>query len=90
LSAGSREGNILDVSIFRNVKEIEAAKERVSELVEKSKNKNRAYFIIRTYALAASAPHFLSLMYSRNKFKPYFGLCRNPPIYDMLNAWIGL
>jgi hypothetical protein len=35
LSAGSREGNILDVSIFRNVKETEAAKERVSELVEK-------------------------------------------------------
>jgi hypothetical protein len=40
LSAGSREGNILDVSIFRNVKETEAAKERVSELFEKSKNKN--------------------------------------------------
>jgi len=40
LPAGSREGDILDITIARDVKETEAAKERVSELLEKLKNKN--------------------------------------------------
>ena len=36
----SREGDILDITITRNVKETEAAKERVSSLLEKLKKKN--------------------------------------------------
>jgi hypothetical protein len=37
LPAGSKEGDILDIAITRNVKEIEDAKERVSSLLEKLK-----------------------------------------------------
>jgi len=37
----SKEGDILDVSIDRDVQETEAAKERVSALLEKLKNKNK-------------------------------------------------
>ncbi len=37
----SLEGDILDITIARNVKETEAAKERVSSLLEKLKKKNR-------------------------------------------------
>ena len=36
----SREGDILDVTISRNIKETEDAKERVSNLIEKLRNKN--------------------------------------------------
>ena len=36
----SREGDILDISIVRDVQETEAAKERVSALLDKLKNKN--------------------------------------------------
>jgi hypothetical protein len=36
----SREGDILDVTISRNKKETEDAKERVSNLIEKLRNKN--------------------------------------------------
>ena len=36
----SREGDILDISIARDVQETEAAKERVSALLDKLKNKN--------------------------------------------------
>ncbi len=36
----SREGDILNISIVRDVQETEAAKERVSALLEKLKNKN--------------------------------------------------
>ena len=37
----SREGDILDVTISRNKKETEDAKERVSNLIEKLRNKNK-------------------------------------------------
>lgn len=37
----SKEGDILNVSIERDVQETEAAKERVSALLEKLKNKNK-------------------------------------------------
>ncbi|WP_292387617.1 DUF3006 domain-containing protein [Methanosarcina sp. UBA5] len=37
----SKEGDILDITIARNVQETEDAKERVSNLLEKLKNKNR-------------------------------------------------
>jgi hypothetical protein len=37
----SKEGDILNISIVRDVKETEAAKERVSTLLEKLKNKNK-------------------------------------------------
>ena len=40
LPAGSKEGDILDITITRNIQETEAAKERVSNLLEKLKNKN--------------------------------------------------
>lgn len=36
----SKEGDVLDVSIDRDVQETESAKERVSALLEKLKNKN--------------------------------------------------
>jgi hypothetical protein len=42
LPTGSKEGDILDIAITRDVQETEAAKERVSSLLEKLKNKNRA------------------------------------------------
>jgi len=42
LPLGSREGDILDVTIARNIKETEDARERVSDLLEKLKNKNKA------------------------------------------------
>jgi hypothetical protein len=41
LPAESREGDILDITIDRDVQETEDAKERVSSLLEKLKNKNR-------------------------------------------------
>lgn len=37
----SREGDILDITIARNLQETENAKERVSSLLEKLKNKSR-------------------------------------------------
>lgn len=37
----SREGDILDVTISRNIKETETAKERVSNLLEKFQKKNK-------------------------------------------------
>jgi hypothetical protein len=37
----SREGDILDVTIARDVQETEDAKERVSNLLEKLKNENQ-------------------------------------------------
>jgi hypothetical protein len=37
----SREGDILDITIARNVKDTEDAKERVSNLLEKLKSKHR-------------------------------------------------
>jgi hypothetical protein len=37
----SKEGDILNISIERDVQETEAAKERVSALLEKLKNKNK-------------------------------------------------
>ncbi|AFV25339.1 hypothetical protein Mpsy_3140 [Methanolobus psychrophilus R15] len=40
LPDGSREGDILDISILRNEKETEYAKKRVSALIEKLKNKH--------------------------------------------------
>lgn len=40
LPAGSKEGDILDITIDRDVQETEDAKERVSNLLEKLKNKN--------------------------------------------------
>ncbi len=40
LPSGSKEGDILDIAITRDVQETEAAKERVSALLEKLKNKN--------------------------------------------------
>jgi hypothetical protein len=41
LPAESKEGDILDITITRDVQEIEDAKERVSGLLEKLKNKNQ-------------------------------------------------
>ena len=41
LPLGSREGDILDVTISRNIKETEDARERVSNLLEELKNKNK-------------------------------------------------
>ncbi len=41
LPAGSREGDILDITIARDKQETEAAKERVSTLLEKLQKKNR-------------------------------------------------
>lgn len=40
LPAGSREGDILDITIAKNMQETEAASERVSSLIEKLKKKN--------------------------------------------------
>ncbi len=40
LPSGSKEGDILDVAITRDLQETEAAKKRVSALLEKLKNKN--------------------------------------------------
>jgi hypothetical protein len=40
LPAGSKEGDILDITITKNIQETETAKERVSNLLEKLKNKN--------------------------------------------------
>lgn len=40
LPEGSKEGDILDISILRNEKETEGAKNRVSALIEKLKNKH--------------------------------------------------
>jgi Protein of unknown function (DUF3006). len=37
----SREGDILDITVARNVQETDGAKERVSSLLEKLKKKNR-------------------------------------------------
>jgi hypothetical protein len=42
LPLGSKEGDILDIAITRNVKETEDAKERVSSLLEKLKRKNKS------------------------------------------------
>lgn len=41
LPEDSKEGDILDITIDRDIQETEAAKERVSSLLEKLKNKNR-------------------------------------------------
>ena len=41
LPAKSKEGDILDITIVRDIQETEDAKERVSSLLEKLKNKNR-------------------------------------------------
>ncbi len=41
LPVGSMEGDILDISVTRNIKETEDAKERVSNLLEKLKEKNK-------------------------------------------------
>ena len=41
LPSGSKEGDILDITIARDVQETEDAKERVSSLLEKLKKKNR-------------------------------------------------
>ena len=41
LPVGSKEGDILDVTISINKKETEDAKERVSNLIEKLRNKNK-------------------------------------------------
>jgi len=41
LPADSKEGDILDITIVRDLKETEDAKERVSALLEKLKNKNQ-------------------------------------------------
>jgi hypothetical protein len=41
LPEGSKEGDILDINIARDVHETEAAKERVSSLLEKLKSKNK-------------------------------------------------
>ena len=40
LPLGSREGDILDVTISINIKETEDSRERVSNLLEELKNKN--------------------------------------------------
>jgi hypothetical protein len=41
LPSGSKEGDILDITIVRDMQETEAAKERVTNLLEKLKNKNK-------------------------------------------------
>lgn len=41
LPVGSREGDILDITIVRDVKETDAAKERVVNLLEKLQKKNK-------------------------------------------------
>jgi len=41
LPVGSKEGDILDIAITRDVRETEDAKERVTSLLEKLKNKNK-------------------------------------------------
>ena len=41
LPKGSQEGDILDITIVRDVQETEDAKERVSSLLEKLRNKNK-------------------------------------------------
>ncbi len=41
LPAESKEGDILDITIAKDVKETEEAKERVSSLLDKLKNKNK-------------------------------------------------
>jgi hypothetical protein len=41
LPAESKEGDILNITIAKDVKETEDAKERVSSLLEKLKNKNK-------------------------------------------------
>jgi hypothetical protein len=41
LPEGSREGDILDIAITKDVQETEVAKERVSNLLEKLKSKNK-------------------------------------------------
>lgn len=41
LPLGSREGDILDITITKDVQETADAKERVSSLLEKLKNKNQ-------------------------------------------------
>jgi len=41
LPSGSKEGDILDIAITRDVQETEATKERVSTLLEKLKKKNK-------------------------------------------------
>ena len=42
LPVGSKEGDILDIAIIRDVQETDAAKERVSSLLEKLQKKNKA------------------------------------------------
>lgn len=41
LPAGSKEGDILDITIVKDLQETEDAKERVSSLLEKLKNKSQ-------------------------------------------------
>jgi Protein of unknown function (DUF3006) len=41
LPSGYKEGDILDITINKDVQETDAAKERVSSLLEKLKNKNK-------------------------------------------------
>jgi hypothetical protein len=41
LPSGSKEGDILDIAVTRDVRETEDAKERVSSLLEKLKNKTK-------------------------------------------------
>ena len=41
LPVGSKEGDILDIAITRDVQGTEAAKERVTSLLEKLKSKNK-------------------------------------------------
>jgi hypothetical protein len=41
LPSGSKEEDILNVTIAKGVKETEAAKERLTNLLEKLKNKNK-------------------------------------------------
>jgi len=41
LPVGSKEGDIMNIAITRDVQETEATKERVSTLLEKLKNKNK-------------------------------------------------
>lgn len=42
LPAGSKEGDILNITIDMDIQETEAAKERVSALLEKLQKKNKA------------------------------------------------
>ena len=41
LPVGSKEGDILDIAITRDVKETQATKERVSSLLEKLRTENK-------------------------------------------------